>query len=190
MNRRVGAWLTASLALALPASADATTKQAFDPLRSVASFKVAMRLPLRVEGRFNRAEGELASLPDGFLRVHARLDGRQLRMIGPDWMQRVTLSDDFLDVRQHPDIRFDSQEIQPGSLMTGGALRGRLQLRGQVREVLFTLLPSACARPGHDCAIRVLGQLDRHDFGMHAHRFSVRDEITFDFSIRLAGTAP
>ena len=190
MNRRVGAWLASVAVLALPAAAGAAPMQPFDPLRSEASFKVAMRLPLRVEGRFERTEGELAVVPSGALRVHARLDGRQLRMDGPAWMQRVTLSDDFLDVRQHPDIRFDSHEIQPDLLLTGGALRGRLQLRGQVREVLFNLLPSDCARPGHDCAIRVLGQLNRHDFGMHAHRLSVRDDITFDFSIRLAGAAP
>jgi len=192
MRRRKGAWLAASLAVAvaLPVLANTMTTEAFNPESTVATFRVGMRLPLRVEGRFKRADGELVTMANGHLRVHARLDGRHLDMKGPDWLRKVTLSKDFLDVRRHPDIRFDSSEFDAGLMLTGGPLHGRLQLRGQVREVEFTLLPAGCARPGHDCDIQVRGGLNRRDFGMHAYRFSVRDDISFDFSIRLAGTMP
>ena len=189
MSSRLGAWW-ASVLLALPVLAAGMVSQTFDPLQTSASFKVGMRLPLRVEGRFESAQGELEGAAPGRMRVHVRLDGRALRMTGSDWMRRVTLSADFLDVQQHPEIHFDSAEFEPGLLVAGGPLRGRLQLRGQAREVTFRLLPATCARPGHDCAIEVRGELDRHDFGMNAHRFTVRDDISFEFSIRLAAALP
>lgn len=187
MGRNFGVALAALLAFTATQAADPVHRP-FDPLRTRAVFKVSLRLPLRVEGQFERPEGELAIVATGW-RVHARLDGRQLRMKGPDWMRKVTLSADFLDVQRYPDIRFDSQPFEPGLLAAGGPLRGQLQLRGQTREVVFTLLPAGCARPGQDCDIQVQGRLNRHDFGMHAHRFSVRDDISFDFHLRLAEPA-
>lgn len=186
---RAGAALAALLAttaaFAAPTPAPPASEP-FDPGRSQAVFKVGMRLPLRVEGRFDRAEGELLRLAGSRFRVHARLDGRGLRMKGPEWLRRLTLSEDFLDVRRHPDIRFDSIDTDADLLHAGGRLQGQLQLRGQRREVDFELLPARCERPGSDCDIQVVGRLNRHDFGMRAYRLSVRDEVSFEFRIRLA----
>lgn len=191
MTGRVSIALAAlSMLMVATVAADEGRSRQFDASRTQALFKVGMRLPLRIEGRFERTEGELETRPGGNLRVHARLDGRLLRMKGADWMRKVTLSSEFLDVQRHPEIAFESEEFEATRLAAGGRLHGRLKLRGQQRDVRFELLPAACARPGDDCDIRVRGRLNRHDFGMNSHRVSVRSEISFEFHIRLAAASP
>ena len=49
----------------------------------------------------------------------------------------------------------------------------------------FTLLPAGCDRPGRDCDIVVRGVVSRRAFGMHSQRVWVRDEVGFDFRVRL-----
>ena len=61
----------------------------------------------------------------------------------------------------------------------------RLDLRGESRGVAFTLLPAACDRPGRDCDIVVRGTVSRRAFGMTSQRVWVKDEVGFDFRVRL-----
>ncbi len=186
--------LATGAALAAPPSPAPRTDAPDDPPRcsgridadaSQARFVVDVRLPIKAEGRFAGVDGELRPGPDGQCEVHVRLRADTVEYSGPDWMAKLTRSPAFLDAEAHPDVAFDSQAFPAGWLNEGGAIRGRLRLRGRERPVEFTLRPAECDTPGQACAIRVSGEVSRRDFGMQAYRFTVKDNVRFDFTIRL-----
>ena len=164
------------------------SRQSFDPGRSSASFRVHMRFLPSPNGQFGKVSGELQNERTQ-QRVVVTVDGRSLALDGPDWMTKVTRSEDFLSVDRYPEISFRSEAFDPGLLSSGGELRGELFLRGVRRDVAFRLLPSTCAQPGRDCDIQVLGRVSRHDFGMNSYRFTVKDGVDFDFRVRLLAKA-
>lgn len=173
------AGLVCATAMAAPMRED------FDPAASRASFEVNLRLAGVVQGRFHHLEGELA--PSAALwRVRVRLDARALDLDGPAWMVRATRSDKFLDVDRHPDIHFESDPFPRELLKKGGELGGQLRLRGRTRPVVFQVEPAGCTTPGRRCDIRVHGSVSRRDFGMTSQRMWVRDEVGFDFRVRLS----
>jgi polyisoprenoid-binding protein YceI len=163
----------------------APMREAFDPAASRATFEVHVLLAGDVQGRFHRLEGELQP-SDGLWRVRVRLDARSLDLDGPPWMVRSTRSDKFLDVERHPDIHFESEAFARELLKKGGELGGQLRLRGRTRPVVFRVEPARCAAPGRQCDIRVHGSVSRRDFGMSSQRMWVRDEVGFDFRVRLS----
>lgn len=156
-----------------------------DAAASEARFVVDVRLPIKAEGRFAGVDGELVPAPDGQCEVHVRLRADTVEYSGPEWMAKLTRSPAFLDAEAHPDVAFDSQAFPAAWLNEGGAIRGRLRLRGRERPVEFTLRPAECDTPGQACPIRVSGEVSRRDFGMQAYRFTVKDNVRFDFAIRL-----
>lgn len=186
MNR---AWAWAAGAclagLVCAAALAAPMREAFDPVASRAGFEVGLRLAGDVRGRFQHLEGELQPAGDRW-QVRVRLDARELDLDGPAWMVRATRSDKFLDVERHPDIRFESDPFPRELLRRGGELGGRLQLRGRTRPVVFRVAPSSCKVPGRQCDIRVHGSVSRRDFGMGSQRLWVRDDVGFDFRVRLS----
>lgn len=171
------------LAAVLAGAAPPPVLQTIDPPRSDASFRVSVRLPLRVEGSFDRVDGALVPAPDGQWQVEAAVDARAIRFRGPAWLVTTTASPDFLDSARHPRIQFRSRPFPPGRLRHGGPLPGVLILRGQSREVEFSLLPASCDSPGRDCPVQLAGTINRFDFGMTAHRFSVGAPVRFRFRI-------
>lgn len=180
-------WLgTLCLAAAVAdAAASGEAREVVDPAASSASFEVSLRVTGPVPGRFRRIEGELLEDDRGRWRVQVRVDAEGLELDGPGWMLRSTRSRNFLDVANHPEIRFRSVPFERGLLASGGPLRGRLELRGESRSVAFTLQPAACDRPGRDCDIVVQGEISRRAFGMTSQRLWVKDEVGFDFRVRL-----
>lgn len=158
----------------------------FDAQASQAEFEVRLRLPIRSHGHFGRIEGELRPAPDQRLSVDVRLPARELTMGGPPWVQTVTHSAQFLHSAEHPDILFHSQPFSPQVLISGGDIHGRLTIRDTSREVVFRVQPSTCRQPGVSCPIVAAGTLNRHDFGMHAYRWSLRDEVSFRFQLEFA----
>ncbi len=182
----IRSWLGALCLAGLMGSAmAANTRESFDPDRSAASFAVKLRVSGDVPGHFGRIEGELEPEGDGRWRVRVRVDARTLDLDGPGWMLRNTRSRSFLDVERHPEIGFTSQAFERGLLLTGGDLDGVLKLRGRSRNVRFFLAQSPCNHPGQGCDIRVLGTINRRSFGMTSQRMWVRDEVVFDFRVRL-----
>jgi polyisoprenoid-binding protein YceI len=161
-----------------------------DGASSEARFVVDVRLPIRAEGRFTELEGELKPRADGHCEVHVRLRADTVDYSGPAWMAKLTRSRAFLDAEAHPEVAFDSLAFPASWLNDGGAIDGRLRLRGRERPVEFTLRPAECDTPGQACAIRVSGEVSRRDFGMQAYRFTVKDNVRFEFAIRLREAAP
>jgi polyisoprenoid-binding protein YceI len=171
-----------------PPGAAAPAPWRFDPGRSSAEFVVRLRLRMRAEGRIDGVEGELSGDPLHGWRVAVDADGRGLKVAGPRWMERSTRSEEFLAVDSHPDIRFRSEPFSDRVLHAGGRVRGQLTLRGLTRPVSMRLLPSACAQPGRDCDLRVNGIISRTEFGMTAHRYTVKDDVELRLRVRLRAT--
>jgi polyisoprenoid-binding protein YceI len=183
----IRSWLGALCLAGLVGSAMAAAdRETFDPARSAASFAVKLRLSGDVPGHFGRVEGELEPGHDGRWQVRVRVDAQALDLDGPGWMLKSTRSRSFLDVDNHPEIRFTSEPFDRALLLGGGALDGTLELRGRTRGVRFTVAPSPCKRPGHGCEIQVLGTISRRSFGMTSQRMWLRDEVAFVFRVRLA----
>ena len=174
-----------------PSTADGSScRGRIDPATTHARFVVDVRLPIKAEGRFTDVEGELKPRPDGRCEVHVRLRADTVEYSGPDWMATLTRSPAFLDAESHSDVAFDSSAFPAAWLNGGGAIDGRLRLRGRERPVEFTLRPAECDTPGQACDIRVQGVVSRRDFGMQAYRFTVKDDVRFEFAIRLREVAP
>ena len=166
-------------------TARATDAEPIDSAASQAGITVDLRVAGKVDGRFGKVEGELHPVGDGSWQVRARIDAGALRLDGPAWMQRSTRSSRFLDVERHPRIEFVSAPFARELLRDGGELAGELSLRGRRRPVAFHVLPADCDAPGHGCPIRVNGVVSRRAFGMVSQRLWLRDEVGFDFQVRL-----
>lgn len=156
-----------------------------DSKRSSAEFSIHPRLPIPSQGRFESVSGALQALPEQQWRVEVQVDARKLSFKGPQWLGRMARSPEFLDAEKYPHIQFVSEAFSHVLLENGGELKGQLSLRGQTEAVSFHIEKPACAKPGYDCELLVNGSVKRRRFGMHAYRFSIRDEVDFEFRIRL-----
>ena len=171
-------------AAVLPISAADGGLIRIDPIQSQASFKVSLRLPVPAEGRFKTINGEIRQLPDLKQSVRVVLDARELNMSGPPWVQRVTQSAQFLDSANHPIITYQSEPFSNQVLISGGDVNGRLDIRGVSGAVVFSISPATCRQPGQACPILAQGRLNRHEFGMSAYRWGLRDEVRFAFQLK------
>lgn len=186
MNPRAGLALAACLLLPAAAWPQAPEPAPLlDTQRSRAAIEVDLRVGGRVQGMFGRIEGGLERLPDGRLQVAVRLDAQGLVLDGADWMARSMRSPKFLDVEAHPWIHFRSAPFDPALVETGGEMAGELELREVRRPVRFAVDPEGCDAPGYDCDIHVSGEVSRREFGMDAYRLWLKDEVGFDFRVRL-----
>lgn len=168
------------------------TVLAIDGRHSSASFAVTLRMRSPTQGQLTRVSGQFAGSPQHGWTALVKVDGRNLHVEGPRWMERVTRSDAFLAINRYPSIRFESELFSDAVLHAGGLLTGKLTLRGLTQPVSFRLLPSECDQPGRDCDIHVQGTVSRHAFGMTAYRSMLKDEVDFKFRVRLRAekTAP
>jgi polyisoprenoid-binding protein YceI len=156
-----------------------------DSSRSNASFSIHPRLPIPSEGSFESVSGSLQPMPVQKWKVEVQLDVGKLSFKGPQWLSRMARSEAFLDATNHPNIQFVSTSFSKTLLEKGGELEGQLSLRGQQRTVRFHIEKSICKKPGYDCDLVVNGSVKRRDFGMQAYRFSIKDNVDFEFRIRL-----
>ncbi len=156
-----------------------------DSSRSNASFTIHPRLPIASQGRFEALAGALLAQPKQQWKVEVHVDARKLSFNGPQWLSKMARSEAFLDAENHPNIQFVSLPFSKALLEKGGELKGQLYLRGLQKPVSFHIEKSACALPGHECDLIVHGTVKRREFGMQAYRFSIKDNVDFEFRIRL-----
>lgn len=161
--------------------------QPIDPLRSRVDVSIRLRWWQRLHLDISRFEGELRRYAAGqTVVVMMRMDMRSLAVGDNHAFTRMARSADFLDVQRFPWAVFESAPFDPELLQRGGTLQGELSVRGVVRSIALDVAPSGCARPGADCPIEVGGAISRHEFGMHKHRFLLRDTVNMRFSMYLA----
>ena len=182
MRARAALLSVTLLALAWPARPAAA--QAFDAARSRIEFDVRTRLGPMVRGRFPDHAGEVEVLPDGRHRVRVQLAAAAVTVEGPRRYTAWARGPQLFDVDRHPVIEFVSEPYPADLARTGGALPGRLRLRGIERAERFELAPSACARPGHDCPVVASGRIDRDDYGLEGWRWALADTVRFRLHVR------
>lgn len=179
---RLGRALLLLVANALSVNTHASV---IDSSRSNASFTIHPRLPIPSQGRFESLSGALLVQSKQQWKVEVQVDARTLSFNGPQWLSKMAASEAFLDAGKHPYIKFVSTSFSQPLLLNGGELQGQLFLRGLQKPVSFHIEKSVCARPGHDCDLVVHGSVQRREFGMQAYRFSIKDNVDFEFHIRL-----
>lgn len=184
-----GLWLAAGLAL--PVLALGAQVWPVDPAQSQATFSVRKFIFAHARGTFPNLTGKLQRISTGIGadlgEVDATIEVGQLVMDDADDRAKA-LGPAFFDAARFPRASFRSDPFPLSELVTGGILRGSLDLHGQTRAVAFKLAPSACPRQPLRCVIRVEGKLDRSDFGMRGWRAVLGDVVRLDLRIQLAGT--
>lgn len=176
-----GGVLLLAAVLAAPAAA-----QEFDPARSRIEFDVRTRVGMLVRGQFPRYEGRVEHLPDGRRRVRVRLSAADVAVAGPPRYTALARGPQLFDAARHPWIEFVSAPYPADLARTGGALPGRLALRGAAREERFTLSPADCPQPGHDCPVVAEGRISRDDYGLSGWRWALADRVRFRLHVWFA----
>lgn len=176
----------ATLALAFALLPAAAVAQAFDAARSRIEFDVRTRVGLRVQGHFPRFTGEVETLPDGRRRVRMRLSAGDVIVQGPPRYTALARGPQLFDAARHPAIEFVSEPYADTLARSGGALPGRLRMRGVERAERFELEPAACATPGVGCAVVAHGRVSRDDYGLSGWRWALADRVRFHLHVRFA----
>lgn len=179
-------WLLAwALALAATAAIAAPGRWRIAGDYSHADFGVRLFWLHTVRGRFERIDGAVEPLANGRMAIEARIAVDSLAMDSTR-LRRLVLGEAFFDAAEHPTLRFVSAPFPRSLLEAGGALDGRLTLRGVTRPVRFDLLPARCTADA--CAIQARGRLRRGEFGMTGHRAVLSDQVELALSVALQRT--
>lgn len=179
--------LLAFVLAALPAlSAHAAN---IDAAASHVGFQLAARWGEVIEGRFPVLDGEVSRLPDGRQQVRLSLSAADVEITDSPRRSQMTRGAGFFDARRHPWITFLSDPFDPALLELGGQLPGVLSIRDVQRREAFTVVASACARPGVECPVRAAGVVDRAAYGMNRWPVVVSRKVRFELSIRVEGGA-
>ena len=196
MNRPRRRWLlqrvAASLVLVLASpSALQAADYRIDPARSHAEFGVRLFWLSQVTGSFERIEGDVTlSARRDVAVVDAHISVDSIRM-SSERFRRWVMAPEFFDAEHYPTIRFVSEPVPVATLESGGALYGRLTLRGISRPARFELLPSPCPLDApRECRIEVRGDIQRSDFGMTGHRTALSDQVRLGLVIAIDRAAP
>lgn len=160
-----------------------------DSAHSHARFAVRMLWVRQVEGRVDKLRGTVSMDDSGHARVSVTINVAQIHMDTARY-KTMLLSEDFFDAARHPSVHFQSRDFATRLLRDGGDITGTLTMRGVTHAVQFKLLPAECGQvPITDCLVRVQGVVERSNYGMTAHRFTVADNVQLQLAIRLQHAA-
>jgi polyisoprenoid-binding protein YceI len=192
--------LGSACAPAAAAATDGSGRLQIDSTRSHAEFSVRLLWLRQINGRFDHIYGTLAwspasppaaaataaANPGPYGIVDAWIDVASVRMPEARY-ERWLLAPEFFDAAHYPRVHFVSAPVPLTLLASGGALQGRLTMRGVTRPVVFDTLPSACPQPqSAPCTIKVAGTVRRSDFGMRGHRTALSDRVQLGLLIVLS----
>lgn len=193
VGRAAAAWALAILVAAgvfapgaAPVRAAGIEATAFDAERSHVGFSVRTRWGQRLDGRFPAFDGEVRLLDGDRRQVRIALDVAGMVMDGHPRYAAFARGEGFFDAGRHPRIEFESEPYARGLLVSGGALRGTLRMRGIARDTVFAIMPTTCDDPGVGCDVVAEGIVDRTDFGMDRWRIALSDQVRFHLRMRLA----
>lgn len=173
-----------TLAVAFAGTAPPAAAQAFDAAQTRIEFDVRTRVGSLIRGEFPSFDGRVETLPDGRRRVHIRLAAAQVRVGDSVRHTALARGPQLFDAARHPWIEFVSDPYPADFAHTGGALPGRLRLRGVERAERFTLLPASCERPGFDCPVLAQGRVRRDDYRLTGWRWALANRVRFTLHVR------
>ena len=173
-------WLLLLCLLPWPGAA-----QQFDPVYTRFGFELLTRWGQRVVGTFPHYEGAVTRLPDGRRQVRIALATGAVEVAGSARYTAMARGEGFFDAARYPWIEFVSEPHAEALLHDGGTLRGRLSIHGVAHRESFTVIPSACPRPGLDCDVVARGSVRRDEYGLDGWQLALRDRVRFDLRVRL-----
>lgn len=136
-----------------------------------------------IHGSFVQVDGTVEPRADDRVVVDARVAVDSLAM-DSQRLRRWVLDEEFFNASQYPTLHFVSVPVARRALDDGGALDGRLTLRGVTRPVRFQLLPARCTADA--CMIQARGELRRSEFGMTARHAVLSDHVQLALAIAIA----
>jgi polyisoprenoid-binding protein YceI len=160
-----------------------------DPATRV-GFTLQTRWGQTLHGRFPRVEGRIEIDAADRRRTFLRLDASMVEIAESARYSRFARSARFFDAARYPQVEFTSDPYSVRLLHEGGILHGDLRLHGVQRRESFTVLPSACARPGVDCEIVAHGTVRRSAYGLGGWSAALREGVTFTLRVRTREEAP
>ncbi len=169
-----------------------------DPAHSEVGFVVRHMGFSKVRGRFEKFEGTLTGNPadPASMKAHVEIDARSITTDEPKRDEHLR-SNDFLDIKNHPEITFDSTRVTKvsGRQFT---VEGDLSIRGVTKRVELsgTYLgegkdPWGGTRVGFEAGTTV----NRKDFGVNwnaaleAGGFLVGDDVEIHLDIQAVRSA-
>lgn len=177
--RAVAGWLAALVAGSAPAQA-ATDCWRIDPQDSEVRFHLVALGAIHLHGRFERLTGRAWRSPgSGLIEVQVEVEAGSLTMASARY-QSWARSPEFFDVQRHPRVLFRSDPLPLALFAAGGALSGRLTVRGIERAVAFDLRAPGCSDPDRPCRLQVEGEIRRGEFGMRSRRITLSDRVALD----------
>lgn len=162
------------------------------PAASRVQFRVRLFGVVPVAGSFPAIEGAI-TIDAAAKRAHveAEVDARAVRMRRAShaaWAR----SGEFFDAESHPQIRFESDPFPLARLDRGGAIQGRLTVRGMTRPAAFTIEHARCEaaraprREGgaaRRCEVELAGAIDRSEYGMRTRGGTLANRVSLRFHI-------
>ena len=156
-----------ALAFATPAWAEVET-YSIDPEHSFANWEVR-HIVARTSGTFHGVKGKIVLDREQLARssVEATVSLYNLNSNHTKRDQHL-LTDEFLDARTYPEMRFVSTSVQPGGA-DKGVITGQLTLHGATRQVKMDYQILGFGNDpwdGHRAGFRGTMKLNRADFGI------------------------
>lgn len=180
---------TASVSLLVCALAAATSTGAhaaeIDPQHTKIGFTLKTRWGQVLQGRFPRFSGDIETLDDGRYRVRLRMSSKDVEIVGYPNYTGMTRGRGFFEVDRFPEVEFVSEPYASPLVANGGKLAGQLTIRDVTRREIFTVEPSACARPARDCDVIANGSVRRTDYGVDRWVLAVSDSVRFTLRLRV-----
>jgi polyisoprenoid-binding protein YceI len=153
-----------------PANETHATVQAWaiDPSHTQVGFAVKHLMIANVKGRFPDVTGHIRVEPTGQADVDISINTASITT-GDQKRDAHLRSADFLDVEQHPVMRFLGNRVE-GNINSKFALHGDLSIRGISRPVtLYVINEGSATDPwGNDrVGYSATASINRKDFGLH-----------------------
>lgn len=161
-----------------------------DPVQSRLGFSLQTRWGQTLDGRFPQYEGEIVVMADGRHRVQLRLASSAVEIVDSPRYTRFAKGPRFFNAERFPVIEFVSEPYDQALLRDGGELSGRLTIRGVTRREVFTISPSACARPAYECDVVALGSVRRENYGINGFGIAIHNRVYFFLNVRVRDEHP
>ena len=175
-----GALLAAAASAAASAESEPTRYQ-LDPVHTQVFFSLSHLGFSRPTGRFAVKDGWFRFDPEKWegSSCSVTIAVETLDFGDAAWQKKV-LSDEFFDVKQHPEMNYECTGLEKTGDDTG-KLTGKLTLHGQTREVSLELRLNKVGTHSYTfqkmAGFSAHGTLKRSDFGMRALLPGVGDEV-------------
>ncbi len=166
----------------------ASTTWALDPTHSEIQFKVKHMMISTVSGEFTRFDASIETEGDDFAAAKVSFSADVNSVTTKNEQRDGHLkSEDFFDVAQFPEIRFEStglERVGDGQY----TLSGNLTLKGVTRPVTLDVEHAGAIKDPYGntrAGFEVMGKINRTDFGLTWHQLTETGGLIVSDEVRL-----